>query len=130
MKTQSIVAKVLKIHSDDNVLVALAPLKAGERIEDRGVTLTLVSDVAPKHKIATRHLATGDPIVMYGILVGKALKPIAAGEPITTLNTRHNATAVKARTASSWAAPEVGRWREKRWSGYRRGDGQGGTKKY
>ena len=131
MKTESIAARVLKIHSDDNVIVALVPLKAGEQIEDRGAPVTLASDIESKHKIATRDLAAGDPIVMYGIRVGKAVKTIVAGEPITTVNTHHDATAVKGRSASSpWLAPEVGRWRNKRWSGYRRQDAQVGTRNY
>jgi len=131
MKAESIAERVLKIHPDDNVLVALVPLRAGEQIADSAGTFTLVSDVPPKHKVTTRDLAAGAPIVMYGIPVGRAWKPIAAGEPITTLNTRHDSMAVKPRTASSpWVAPEVGRWRKKRWSGYYREDGQVGTRNY
>src|SRR5437879_13828895 len=56
---------------------------------------------------------------------------IVTCDPITTVNSHHVSTAVKGRSSSSpWLAPEVGRWRNKRWSGYRRQDAQVGTRNY
>ena len=73
--------KFLKIHPDDNVLVALSDLRAGEPITNG---LTAVHDVPAKHKVVVRDLVAGEPIMMYGITVGKTVAPIAAGAAITT----------------------------------------------
>ena len=70
---------VLQIDSRDNVLVALADLKRGESVEWNGQSCVLQSDVPAKHKFALTDLARGDRVVMYGVLVWQAVKPIAAG---------------------------------------------------
>ncbi len=65
------------------------------------------------------------------LLVGKAVKPIAAGEAITTLNTHHQAAHVTGKTrASEWDIPDVTAWRNTTWSGYHRADRQIGTRNY
>ena len=45
-----------------------------------------------KHKFAIADLAVGDEVMMYGGLVGKAAKPIAAGELLTPGNIHHQAS--------------------------------------
>jgi altronate hydrolase len=132
MSTEPIATtKVLRIHPADNVLVALGDLRRGEAICDGSVTVSLLSDVSAKHKFSTRDLAVGDGIFMYGILVGKATKPIAAGDAITTLNTRHEAAQVTGKNrVSEWHVPDITVWRNTSWSGYRREDGLVGTRNY
>src|ERR1700740_3109231 len=83
--------RVLQLNRRDNVLVALSDLRKGERIEFDGAVYPLATDVAAKHKFATAPLARGDEIVMYGVLIEKAMAPIALGEVITPRNTRHEA---------------------------------------
>ena len=46
---------------------------SGESLSFDAVSYTLGSPVSAKHKFATRDLAPGDPILMYGVIVGKAL---------------------------------------------------------
>jgi altronate hydrolase len=122
---------VLQVHPQDNVLVALADLKKGQEIRSGAETLALVTDVPAKHKFATRPLADGDPVIMYGSPIGKAVVPIQQGETITTQNVRHHAATVNGKTAScSWAPPDVSRWRDRTFSGYHRADGQVGTRNY
>src|SRR5579859_3983267 len=119
--------KVLRVHPNDNVLVALSDLKNGEEVG----TLVLLSDVQAKHKFVTTRLATGDPIIMYGISIGTAVSPIEPGELITTQNVRHHAAAVETKVGSRpWAAPDVSRWKQRTFSGYHRADGQVGTRNY
>src|SRR5690349_25145942 len=84
-------SRVLQIDPRDNVFVALANLNSGESVEFNGRSVTLVSDVPAKHKLATKAFAPGDQILMYGVTVGTAVKPIAAGEVVTTSNIRHQA---------------------------------------
>ncbi|HEV2398303.1 MAG TPA: altronate dehydratase family protein [Candidatus Sulfotelmatobacter sp.] len=124
-------SRVLQIDSRDNVLVALANLKQGESVEFAGKAHTLVSDVSAKHKFATVALAAGERVVMYGVTVGTAVKPIAAGEVLTTGNIRHQASPYQQqREAFHWTPPDVSRWENRRFEGFHRSDGQVGTRNY
>jgi altronate hydrolase len=109
----------------------LANLKKGQEVRIGSNTLVLVTDVPVKHKFATRALAGGDSVIMYGSPIGKAVVPIKPGETVTTQNVRHHAAAVNGKTESfSWTAPDVSRWRDRTFSGYHRADGQVGTRNY
>jgi altronate hydrolase len=45
---------VLKVHPEDNVIVALTDLKAGQEIEFGGKIFKLKSDVDAKHKFTEK----------------------------------------------------------------------------
>jgi altronate hydrolase len=123
--------KVLQVHPQDNVLVALSDLQRGEEVAFAGSTLPLTTAVEAKHKFTTTNLASGDAVVMYGVTVGTTVVPICRGERVTTQNTRHYATPVRAKTATlPWMAPDVSRWRERTFRGFCRPDGQVGTRNY
>ena len=122
---------VLQLDSRDNVLVALSNLKKGDAIQFGGRSHQLQTDVPAKHKFATVDLAIGDRVVMYGGLVGKAVKPIAAGEVVTVTNIRHEASPFHEKSqAYQWAPPDVSRWAQRTFQGYARSDGQVGTRNY
>lgn len=124
-------ARVLQLHPDDNVLVALGNLQAGEQVEFAGTIYELVTRVAAKHKFARRDLAAGDAVVMYGVIVGKAMEPIRRGEAITTRNLQHAAADFREQEQEyKWRAPDVSRWANRTFLGYRRADGQVGTRNY
>jgi altronate hydrolase len=124
-------SNVLRIHPRDNVLVALSDLKREQSISENGTSLFLKSDVPAKHKFAIQDIEVGAPVMMYGVLVGKAAQPIQQGELITTRNLRHDAAVVERKLKRrDWNAPDVSRWRERRFLGYRRSDGQIGTRNY
>ena len=72
--------KVLQLDSRDNVLIALSDLKRGETVEHAGNQYILVADVPAKQKFATQDLSVGAEVKMYGVLVGKASKPVQTGE--------------------------------------------------
>lgn len=123
--------RVLQLDSRDDVLVALTDLKQGEAVEFAGKTHTLVSNVSAKHKFALRSLAAGEDVTMYGVLVGKAARAIAAGELLTTSNIRHQAAPFREQSAvRHWSPPDVSRWKRQTFNGYRRSDGQVGTRNY
>lgn len=123
--------RVLKLHRDDNVLVALQALHQGENVEVAGQRFAIQSHVPAKHKFAAHDLKPGAGVVMYGVVVGKAIKPIAAGEIITTANIGHETSAYGRRSAAyRWTAPDVTRWAGSTFAGYRRADGQVGTRNY
>lgn len=125
------ISKFLQLDPRDNVFVALANLKQGQTVEYAGREQTLTSDVQAKHKFAIAALAPGDPVVMYGVTVGKTVQPIAAGEVLTTGNIRHQASPfLRQREYFHWIPPEVSRWVSRKFQGYVRSDGQVGTRNY
>lgn len=122
---------VLQLDPRDNVLIALSDLNAGERVEFAGKTYSPVTKVPAKHKFAVRQLDTGDHVIMYGVLVATAAKPIAAGELLTTANVQHQASPFQAQARPYlWSPPDVSRWKQQTFRGYRRSDGQVGTRNY
>jgi altronate hydrolase len=123
--------KVLQIDSKDNVLIALEDLHPGEQVEYGNHRYELVSDIPAKHKFATEDLGVGAEIVMYGVLVGKAVKAIRRGERLTTTNTQHQAGDFREQSVQyRWEPPDASRWKERTFLGYRRPDGQVGTRNY
>jgi altronate hydrolase len=124
-------SSVLQLDSRDNVLIALTDLKAGDRIDFGGHVYTLPKDVPAKHKFATRSLAPSADVVMYGVLVGRAVKPIAAGELLTVGNIQHQAAPFQEETGEfRWTPPSVSHRQQQTFLGYRRSDGQVGTRNY
>jgi altronate hydrolase len=124
-------ARVLKVDSGDNALIALADLNQGQQIEFEGKTYTLVSNIPAKHKFATENLAVGDEVIMYGVLVGAAVKPIQRGERLTTANLQHRATPFHEQSGEyHWVGPDISKWKQRTFLGYHRSDGQVGTRNY
>lgn len=131
MTTQT-VQTFLQIHPADNVLVALQDLPQGDPITHRGKALVLPRAVLAKHKFTLNALVPGDPVFMYGVLVGKATRPIEPGETITTFNLTHEAEAysLQKRQPYSWQAPDVSAWESLTFDGYVRSNGTVGTRNY
>jgi altronate hydrolase len=123
--------KVLQLDRKDNVLIALTDLSLGQQVPFEGTNFTLLSSVPAKHKFATEEIAIGDGITMYGILVGRAVRPIARGERLSTSNVEHGASALVEPTGEyRWLPPDVSRWQQRTFAGYRRSDGQVGTRNH
>jgi altronate hydrolase len=123
--------KVLRLDARDNIWIALTDLPKGELTAVSGETCTLVSDVPAKHKFAAKDFAPGDHVLMYGVVVGKAVALIQRGEIITTRNMRHDAASFNEhREPHQWTAPDVSKWRQKTFLGFHRADGQVGTRNY
>jgi len=123
--------QVLRLDSKDNVLIALTDLQRGAQILFDSQTYTLESDVPAKHKFASEDLAIGASVRMYGVIVGKAVEPIRRGGLLTTRNIHHQAAAFHEKTGEfHWTPPDVSKWRQRHFLGYRRTDGQVGTRNY
>src|SRR5207245_3919379 len=97
--------KVLKLDSKDNVLIALTDLRRGEQVSFDSQTYTLESDVPAKHKFATEDLAAGGRVVMYGVLVGKAMETSRRGGLLTPRNIHHEDAAFQKNTERACSAP-------------------------
>ena len=122
---------VLKVDPRDNVLIALRNLRKSEQISFAGNPYVLQSDVPAKHKFAAEELVPGSLVKMYGVVVGTATQLIHSGEIVTSRNLRHETSPCQNRSREfRWAAPDVSRWSERTFLGYRRADEQVGTRNY
>jgi altronate hydrolase len=122
--------KILRIHSRDNIIVALTNLSKGDIVELEGVSIALVSDVKAKHKFTMRNFAVGEEIYMYGVVVGMAKNKIGKGEVITTQNIVHETetyTVPKNNINKNWTAPKSAHFSTQNFLGYHRDDGRVGT---
>jgi altronate hydrolase len=124
--------RYLKIHPDDNVYVALTDLRKGETLtlpDQR--TLQLVDDIPAKHKFTDRDLKVDDEVLMYGVIVGRAVLNIPSGGVIATHNLKHKSSPFSGRTKQyRWTPPDVSKFKSKTFQGYHRADGQVGTANY
>jgi altronate hydrolase len=125
-------ASALKLNPVDNVLIALRDLRKGEQIAVQAQSLALTTDVPAKHKFAEADLSAGTPVLMYGVLIGKATQAIHKGSVLTTHNVRHDALPFKEKSEADyhWNAPDVSPWHSRTFLGYHRSDGQVGTRNY
>jgi altronate hydrolase len=119
------VASVLRIHPTDNVLVALRPLKAHQRVD--GVLLP--QDIPPGHKLAARTIGAGEHVIKYGYPIGIAERDIEPGEHVHTHNVR---SALDGRIDAEGFAPsthtDVAPRGALTFDGYRRPDGRAATR--
>ena len=123
--------KVMKVHPDDNVLVALTDLALNETVEYNGDAYTLIDRIPAKHKFVTQTMQPGDEIIMYGVLVGKAECPIQKGGRITTSNVKHAASGFEAgERKTDWNKPNVSKFIDRTFNGFHRADGKVGTANY
>lgn len=123
--------RVLKIHPDDNVLVALQDLQEGETIDYGGKTYSLKDRIPAKHKFFIRDLEEGGDVIMYGTLVGKTQRNVKAGEWMSTANVKHAASPYHYRPYHyAWTAPDVSTFAGRTFNGYHRSDGRVGTANY
>ena len=77
---------ILQIHPDDNVAVALEPLKAGETLETSAGTVTLREDIPQGHKLALMDIPSGAVVVKYGFPIGHATQTIHVGDWVHSHN--------------------------------------------
>lgn len=80
----------IKIHSLDNVAVALADLAEGAEVTVDNQTVRLRQAVGRGHKFALRTIHQGENVVKYGLPIGHATADIAEGEYIHSHNARTN----------------------------------------
>src|SRR5688572_8531870 len=103
--------KTLKIHPDDNLEVALTDLQQGTVVKCSDQEITLIDTVPGKHKFSLKHFAPGDEIIMFGVLVGKAVVDIPPGSLITTKNITHASDSYRLKERRiSWNVPNVDEW--------------------
>ncbi|MGI4805298.1 MAG: UxaA family hydrolase [Janthinobacterium lividum] len=123
--------QVLKIHPDDNAIVALTDLLQGTTITYDNKQYILTDNVQAKHKFAAQDFNPDDDIMMYGVLVGKAQTFIPAGGLLTTKNIHHAANDFFiGERQTEWNKPDVSKYADRVFYGFPRSDGSVGTANY
>jgi arabinonate dehydratase len=75
---------LIRLHKNDNVLIARQPIGLGEELPELG--LRVKAQVPAGHKIASRAIAAGEPVKKYDTVIGAAMRDIAAGEHVHSHN--------------------------------------------
>ncbi|MEL6256814.1 MAG: altronate dehydratase family protein [Bacteroidota bacterium] len=121
----------LKIHPKDNIIAALQTLAEGTELELHDGIVKLQEEIPIKHKFTTEDIQEGDAVYMYGVLVGRASKPIKKGGLISTENLVHDTDTYSTdREKVDWTVPDITRFVGRKWKGYHRSDGRVGTANY
>ena len=122
---------VIKMHPKDNVLVALTDLSKGEKVFFEEQTYILQDTIKAKHKFYISDLIKDEEVIMYGVLVGKVQYDVDKGSLMTTDNLKHAAEPYSYRNVDfSWNAPDVSKYKDRTFKGYKRKDGRVGTANY
>lgn len=82
--------KYLKINPVDNVVVAIADLKAGEEINVDNAIIRLNEDVPAGHKVALKNLAEGENVIKYGYPIGHMRTALKQGSWVNEKNLQTN----------------------------------------
>lgn len=117
----------MRLHERDNVLVCLQRAQPGARLED----VTTVEAIPAGHKVATRAIAAGEPILKFGQIIGYATLPIAAGSHVHDHNIamgEHDRD-YQPGSQSGWVAPSL-EGLPLEFAGYRRANGKVGTRNF
>ena len=78
------IAQTIRLHADDNVIIALRDLGAGHVLPDQD--LSLRQAVPRGHKVATQAISAGQNVIRYGQIIGAASVDIAAGDHVHSHN--------------------------------------------
>ena len=77
-------ARFVTLADDDNVVVVLDDVKAGDDLP--GLGFVAAQPVAAGHKIASRKIESGAPVIKYGQQIGAASESIQPGDHVHTHN--------------------------------------------
>jgi altronate hydrolase len=117
-------ATVIRLHPNDNVVVAAARIPAGALVASEGVRS--LEAVPFGHKLATRFIAAGEPVLKYGQAIGAATRDIPAGAHVHVQNLDVSDLRLAAEVAAWTPRQEPAR----HFMGFRRADGRVGTRNY
>ena len=118
----------IRLHPADDVLIARSQLIGGTTVEN----IQVKGLIPPGHKVATRAIATGEPVRRYNQIIGFATQPIAAGEHVHTHNLGVGAEGGAFARDYAFGADvkPVPAKREATFMGIRRADGRVATRNY
>ena len=80
----------IRIHTADNVAVAICDVEAGGRFCIDGEEIVALNRVPAGHKIALQDMKEGEDVVKYGFPIGHLLSPVKKGEVVDHSNIKTN----------------------------------------
>ena len=83
LEAPATLAPIVRLHRDDDIVIARHQLVAGLRLDNDLVVRGLIP---AGHKVATRAVAAGAPVRRYGQIIGFATRAIEPGEHVHTHN--------------------------------------------
>ena len=120
--------ELIKIHSRDNVVIALKPFSKGEVIDVDGNSITLLDDIEKGHKIALTTILPGADILKYGYPIGQATERIEKGQHVHVHNVKTKLGEVFDYVYKPSFTPLTHPRRELTFEGYRRPNGEVGIR--
>lgn len=120
---------VVRIHRDDNVVVAARGLQVGMEVDADGERVEVREVVAMGHKVAMRAVRRGEAVIKYGQTIGNATQDIAPGAWVH----EHNLALIeedKQYALATDTPPDPPSIEGRSFMGYRRADGRVGTRNY
>ena len=78
----------IKIHENDNVLVAIKEIEKDTVISIDGMEITALETIPAGHKMALANIAAGEGVMKYGSCIGNAQTDIKAGQWVHTHNVK------------------------------------------
>lgn len=97
--------QLILLHPDDNVLICVAPIAAGDVLPISGGTIPAREGITVGHKVARGMLSAGDKVIKYGAPIGSMTAAAGTGEWVHMHNMKSDyiashtrATVTEART--------------------------------
>ena len=119
--------QTIRVHAQDNVLIALRNLRVGESVE--GVTDALKQAIPQGHKLALCDISAGQQVLRYGQIIGEATVDVAVGEHVHSHNMGMGEHTQRYDFASeNTALTTIDA--ERSFMGYQRSNGRVGTRNY
>jgi altronate hydrolase len=120
--------KFIRLHADDNVVVATALLPAGTPLEGEGVAAA--QNVPMGHKMAVRPIQAGAAVKKFGQIIGYATEPIAPGRHVHVHNCAMGEHDQNYRIGADFRPVQYRDPSEATFKGLRRADGRVGTRNF
>ncbi len=90
--------QLILLHPDDNVLICVAPIAAGDILPTSGGTIPAREGITVGHKVARGSLAAGDKVIKYGAPIGSMTAAANPGEWVHMHNMKSDYIAAHSRT--------------------------------
>jgi D-threo-aldose 1-dehydrogenase len=100
-ETRAAPEQLILLHPDDNVLICVSPIAAGDILTVSGGTIPSREGITVGHKVARAHLAAGEKVIKYGAPIGSMTADAAGGEWVHMHNMKSDYIASHTRSTMS-----------------------------
>lgn len=119
----------VRLHPNDNVLVAVKTLEASVELTLKETSLKLAQEIPAGHKFACQAIRSGEPILKFGQIIGFATQNIDPGAWVHVHNVSRGEVDLDHQISEN--VPETQYYETvPDFQGYRRANGKAGTRNY